>query len=126
MRFLGRFSFSPASVSGDALGPIGFALGLEAALDACSDSEQGVPWGVWYLDDGTIAGSLEGVCDYFSQLVPALLKLGLQVNPNKCTLWGPGVQLEEDMNDRIPDTLPLSHPIRSALSLLWHMDHPRA
>ena len=92
---------------------IGFALGLEAALDLCAEEEQVVPWGVWYLDDGTIAGTLEGVCSYFHKLVPALSQLGLQVNLHKCTLWGPGVHREGDMNDSLPDDLPLNHPIRS-------------
>ena len=39
------------------MGPLGFALGLEEALDAVPDDEEdGVAWNVWYLDDGTISG----------------------------------------------------------------------
>ena len=99
---------------GDAMGPLGFALGLEAALDECMAQEQNLPWVSWYLDDGTIVGPLQAVADYLDQLVPALQKSGLQINLQKTILWGPGVQLEEDMADNIPDTISLHHPIRKA------------
>ena len=94
---------------GDALGPIGFSLGLEAALDNCREQEEALPWACWYLDDGTILGSLQAVGDYLEKLVPALQEIGLQVNPSKCTLWGPGIRHEDDMDDHIPDSWPLGH-----------------
>ena len=75
--------------------------------------EQALPWTIWYLDDGTIVGSLQAVGDYLEKLVPALEDIGLQVNPNKCTLWGPGARREDDMNDLIPDSWPLGHPLRA-------------
>jgi len=39
---------------GDAIGPLGYALGLGAALDKCATDETSVEWATWYLDDGTI------------------------------------------------------------------------
>ena len=94
------------------MGPIGFALALEAALDKCRDAERNIPWCTWYLDDGLLVGSLESVTDYMEVLVPALHDIGLQVNLSKCSLWGPGVQLADDMSDLIPDSTPIGHPIR--------------
>jgi hypothetical protein len=97
---------------GDALGPIGFALGLDQALDECREYEQPLPWSAWYLDDGTIVGSLDLVATYLQHLRPALSRIGLDINLTKCTLWGPGIQKEEDMNDNIPDDWDISHPFR--------------
>lgn len=79
---------------GDAMGPLGFALGLEGALDQCVEAEQTLEWATWYLDDGTIIGSPEAVGNYLSRLVPALKDVGLEVNLKKCQLWGPGTQSE--------------------------------
>ena len=95
---------------GDAMGPVGFALGLEEALDNCKTEENATPWSCWYLDDGTIVGTLEGVSAYLSRLQPELLKIGLQVNPAKCTIWGSGVQQKTDMADLIPNSWPLDTP----------------
>ena len=64
--------------------PIGFSLGLHEALQRISASE--VPWESWYLDDGTIIGSLTGIADYLSALSLALPKVGLQLNLKKCQL----------------------------------------
>ena len=98
---------------GDALGPIGFALRLEQALDECKAEDADQSWTCWYLDDGTLVGNLESIGTYVQKLVPALHKIGLQVNLTKCTLWGPGVHKEEDMNDALPDNWDTSHPLRS-------------
>ncbi len=59
---------------GDATGPLGFSLGLEAALSKqeCATTEAKLRWSTWYLDDGTIVGSVEDVAGYFAALGPAL------------------------------------------------------
>ena len=57
---------------GDAMGPLGFALGLEQALDTCRAQQDALPWVSWYLDDGTIVGPLDAVQAYLSALGPAL------------------------------------------------------
>ena len=87
------------------MAPAAFALGLDVALDQFSDEEENVPWVSWYLDDGTIIGPLSEVAAYAEKLVPALASIGLQVNPSKCTLWGPDVKKEGDLCDLMPDTL---------------------
>ena len=97
---------------GDAMGPLGFALALEQALDASAEKELQLPWCVWYLDDGLLVGSLGAVADYINALRPALQSIGLQINLSKCSLWGPGVQVADDPVDNIPDALPIDHPLR--------------
>ena len=54
---------------GDAMGPLGFALGLDAALDKCQRLQEGI-WCTWYLDDGTVVGSLNAGGDYLQALRP--------------------------------------------------------
>ena len=98
---------------GDALGPIGFALGLEQALDECKAEEDALPWACWYLDDGTIIGHLETLSAYLAKLQPALASIGLQINLSKSTLWGPGAHKEDDMCDALPDAWDTAHPFRS-------------
>jgi len=76
------------------MGPLGFALGLDGALDKCAADETSVEWATWYLDDGTIIGFPEAVGNYLASLIPALKDVGLDVNINKCQLWGPGTRSE--------------------------------
>ena len=78
------------------MGPLGFALGLEAALSSpgCERAARGLEWLTWYLDDGTIVGPAAQVSQYPEALHPALLAVGLVVNTRKCLVWGPGVQQE--------------------------------
>ena len=97
---------------GDAMGPMGFALALNTALMTLQEEESRLPWCSWYLDDGTIVGSLPDVTLYLERLVPKLREIGLGVNLDKCRLWGPGIQVEGAPCDNIPDQTPLNHPIR--------------
>ena len=97
---------------GDAMGPCGFALGLEVALDKCVELQRSLTWQCWYLDDGTFVGPMDAIVSYLEALIPALHHIGLEVNLAKCALWGPGVQQEGDMCAHIPEELPEDHPIR--------------
>ena len=98
---------------GDAMGPLGFALGLEKALDMCKDADAALPWSTWYLDDGTLVGTPESLADYLECLVPALASVGLEVNLRKCCLWGPACTTDSTMTeDGLPENLSLHHPLR--------------
>ena len=94
------------------MAPAAFALGLDVALDQSTVEEDNVPWVSWYLDDGTIIGSMDGVPAYVDKLVPALASIGLEVNPQKSRVWGPGAMMEGDLSDSLPDSMPLAHPMR--------------
>ena len=80
---------------GDTLGPIGFSLGTDRALDAVAHLSAGLDWQAWYLDDGFMVGRPETVAAYFRALVPALAECGLTVNMAKCLSWG--TRLESDL-----------------------------
>jgi len=76
----------------DAMGPLGFALGLEGALDQCADAEQALVWARWYLDDGTIIGSPDAISNYLSRLIPALKSVdmgGEYQEMSTLDSWGP-------------------------------------
>ena len=75
---------------GDPLGPILFALAVDDA--ACSPTSK---FNVWYLDDATIAGDADSVISDVRQVLPALARLGLEVNPTKSELINLGLSSEE-------------------------------
>ena len=93
------------------MGPLAFALGLDAALDTAGvDDYDGILWQSWYLDDGTIVGRSATVTSFFDKLTAILPQVGLTLNPSKCVLWGPGVQAADDMEPKLPTEIPPDHP----------------
>jgi hypothetical protein len=95
---------------GDTCGPLGFVLGLEEALAAAGNAR--LDWESWYLDDGTLVGTVDNVLEYLGRLQGALSTVGLCLNLRKCCLWGPGIQAKGDPLPRYPSGLPLDHPGR--------------
>jgi len=95
---------------GDACGPLGFALGLDAGLDQCEARE--LDWESWYLDDGHLVGKPHEVLARLQDLQEALERLGLHLNLAKCQLWGPGIQTVGENTPRYPDGLAMDHPGR--------------
>jgi hypothetical protein len=67
---------------GDPLGPPLFCL----ALDQMVKSLQ-APFNVWYLDDGTIGGSVEEVLAAVDAVVAFETCSGLALNPAKCEVY---------------------------------------
>ena len=63
---------------GDPLGPVLFAL----AVDEIARSVRS-PINIWYLDDATIGGPAESVCEDLCRIIPMLSDIGLEVNPTK-------------------------------------------
>lgn len=61
---------------GDAMGPLGFDLGLDGALEKCAEDETSVEWPTWYLDYSTIISSPEAAGNYLAGLIPALKDVG--------------------------------------------------
>ena len=98
---------------GDAMGPLGFSLGLERILDQCALPQSCLEWTAWYLDDGVAVGSLEAVSAYLNALHEAASHVGLSLNLTKCQLWGPGT--EKVVGAGVPYThgTPLDSPIRA-------------
>lgn len=96
---------------GDACGPLGFALGLDTALDQCQP--RGLQWESWYLDDGHIVGKAPDVLARLLDLQQALGAIGLKLNLAKCRLWGPGIQTADQELPTFPLGLAPDHPGRS-------------
>ena len=63
---------------GDPLGPVLFALAAEEIARSVRS-----PINNWYLDDDTISGTVEGVCEDRRWIIPMLSDIGLEVNPTK-------------------------------------------
>ena len=91
---------------GDPLGPILFCLGIHRAvssLPAC-----GLWWNRWYFDDGCIVGPPLAVERAVSVLMPALARLGCEVNVTKSLVWGPGSSYIRSDSPRFPTLLSLA------------------
>lgn len=84
---------------GDPLGPLLFALAIQDCIEALTPS---VTWHSWFLDDGTILGSLDELEQAWPSLQQALQFLGCRPNLLKCQLWGPGAAAP------LPATSPLA------------------
>ena len=59
-------------------GPVLFAL-----ADAKIARSVRSPINIWYLDDATIGGPVECVCEDLRRRIPMLSDIGLEVNPTK-------------------------------------------
>ena len=100
---------------GDAMGPLGFALGLDAALDKCQEFQVGL-WCAWYLEDGTVVGSVTAVAAYLQALSPALSAIGLQLNLVKTVARRPGLQKEVSLMAPEWELLQDNHPLKKCTS----------
>ena len=63
---------------GDPLGPVLFVL----AVDEIARSVRS-PINIWYLDDATIGGSVESVCEDLRRIIKMLSDISLEENPSK-------------------------------------------
>ena len=66
---------------GDPLGPFLFALGIADLTRECTSE-----FNCWYLDDGTIGGTVAQVLEDYDKILAAGNSLGLAVNPSKTEL----------------------------------------
>jgi len=88
---------------GDPLGPLLFCLTLQPIINQMSS-----PLNVWYMDDGTLGGTLEEVKADFQLLESESKKIGLAVNVNKCEILNSGqCPIFSTMRQLSPSTLTL-------------------
>ena len=66
---------------GDPLGPLLFALAIDPIIQNLHS-----PLNIWYLDDGTLAGPADTIAADLATLLPALQRIGLNVNSQKCEI----------------------------------------
>ena len=67
---------------GDPLGPFLFSLAINDLVNSCES-----PLNSWYLDDGTLGGSVSQVMQDYNRILEATETLGLEVNASKCELF---------------------------------------
>ena len=72
------------------LGPLGFALGIHPVIQSLHQ-EYRLHWQSWYLDDGVLFGPPDQVAEALKAMTDQFAQRGLQINLNKCELWGPAV-----------------------------------
>ncbi|XP_052757454.1 uncharacterized protein LOC128202180 [Galleria mellonella] len=69
---------------GDPLGPAIFSLGINPIIRLLNSK-----FNVWYLDDGTLGGSVNTVFDDLHILIQEFEHIGLELNFSKCELFIP-------------------------------------
>ena len=75
------------------MGPAGFCFAVQDLWESFYDIE-GILWQAWYMDDGTIIGTLAGLAQVVNLIQQQGPSLGLSLNKRKCVLWGPGASLD--------------------------------
>ena len=99
----GRMIYAESGVpQGCPLAPVAFSLAIQPIIREISD-KMGLIWNVWYLDDGLLVGDPEKLGMALAYLDAELMKRGLTLNRQKCTLWGPAASLVPHSTD-IPVT----------------------
>ena len=63
---------------GDLLGPVLFTLAVDEIARSVTS-----PINIWHMDDATIGGPAESVCEDLRRIIAMLLVIGLEVNPTK-------------------------------------------
>ena len=71
---------------GDPLGPLGFALALHPIVEKIKEKVPGLLINVWYLDDGTLCGSLDDLAAALTIIEDEGPALGLHLNRSKCLI----------------------------------------
>ena len=71
---------------GSPLGPLFFSLVLQEVLVEMRPLFDEASWKIWYLDDGTIFGSLELLDQVLVRLEQNLPRFGLELNLQNCVL----------------------------------------
>mmetsp|Transcript_2547 Transcript_2547/g.5878 ORF Transcript_2547/g.5878 Transcript_2547/m.5878 type:complete len:633 (+) Transcript_2547:396-2294(+) len=86
---------------GDPLGPLLFALALQPILERVHAEVPGLDMLVFYLDDGTLAGTAAQLSQALEIIVSAAALIGLRVRIPKCALYTPSSE-DEPPDDFLP------------------------
>ena len=78
---------------GDNMGPAGFCFAVQDLLEEFGEMPD-LLWQAWYMDDGTLIGSMPCLNRVVDILMDRGPSRGLFLNRRKCVLWGPGATPE--------------------------------
>ena len=87
---------------GDPLASFLFALALFPLLVKIKEDVPELLAQLWYLDDGTLVGSLETLQQAYDIIAQEAPELGLQLAPGKSSLWGPQNGISDPLQRGIP------------------------
>jgi hypothetical protein len=107
------------------MGPAGFCFATQDLWESFSDLD-GILWQAWYMDDGTLVGTLEGLSKVVAAIQSDGPTRGLFLNKKKCVLWGPAVSpanLENHVDLQGISTMPFV-PTSGLRVLGVPVDHP--
>ena len=68
------------------MGPMAFCT---AIMPLINKLQEHVTWQGWYMDDGCIIGTPAELAAAITLIQVEAGKMGLLLNPSKCTIWGP-------------------------------------
>ena len=74
---------------GDPLGPLGFAMALHPLIEQVKDEVPELVLNAWYLDDGTLCGTLDDLTHALDIIESVGPSYGLSLNRSKCLLYCP-------------------------------------
>ena len=86
---------------GDPLGSILFAFAVDEIVRSVRSSIN-----IWYLDDATIGGPVEIVCEDLHLIIPMLSDIGHEVNPSKSEISNVSCDIFQSVLLAIESTLP--------------------
>ena len=86
---------------GDPSGPAVFALATHSTVSSATCSMN-----TWFLDDGTLGGNRADVYSDLKKLIPAMARVGLQVNPSKCQIIVPTVDNKGETISQLHHIIP--------------------
>ena len=98
---------------GDPLGPLGFALALHPIIEKIKEEVPSLLINAWYLDDGTLCGSVGDLCSALAIIESEGPSRGLLLNRIFAFLWMP-----------LSRTTPSRLPSLSLGVVLTYWDHP--
>jgi hypothetical protein len=79
------------------MGPVGFSLVLQDVVEKIQ-SDCGLLWSSWYLDDGILLGQPENIQSAINLLQAVGPPLGLNLNAAKSVVWGPQAKALAESN----------------------------
>ena len=104
---------------GDPLGPLGVSLALQPLVESIRSNVPALKVNVWYLDDGTLCGSLDNLALALQIIERDGPSYGLQLNRSKSLLYVP------DCGDISVNPLPSDIPVvREVFFSSWVPDWP--
>ena len=104
---------------GDPCGPAAFAWAVQ---DLAEDLNAFVGWQAWYLDDAHILGTPLQLHQALEFVLRRASAIGLDLNLDKCQLWGPAFPADDRGSPTLPPGTPPDSPLRAVTLVPFRPD----